>query len=191
MQERGGDFFTPLVRVVEKTREVRENRENFFYFKMAYSNSVPSSGVPELKCPVCNKPVGTVHKCLECKAYVHIFCGTYDKNDEGFGQSSICFNCERQPSSPPSSSSSDQLQVQHTTTPATTPSPGASLLLSSLTSSVSLGSSTSVKVLHRKGKNKYFYFVFVFLFSLLAFIYDFLFIINNHFGELKILSIKI
>ena len=42
---------------------------------------------------VTGKFVGTVHKCLQCRAFVHIWCGTYDK--EGFGQSNICFNCEK------------------------------------------------------------------------------------------------
>ena len=44
-------------------------------------------------CVQCDKPVGTVHACPQCKQYIHLICGT-PVGEEGFGQSVICSKCK-------------------------------------------------------------------------------------------------
>ena len=51
----------------------------------------------ENKCEVCKDPVGSAHKCIKCKKYVHIFrCGTpVNGTEEGYGQPVTCTTCSK------------------------------------------------------------------------------------------------
>ena len=42
-------------------------------------------------CGVCSKPCGSAHKCLKCKKPVHVLCGIESEEEEGYGQSVLCF----------------------------------------------------------------------------------------------------
>ncbi len=49
----------------------------------------------EVTCAVCDKEVGTGHKCKLCSEFVHLICGERDEDEEkeGYGQSVSCFKC--------------------------------------------------------------------------------------------------
>ena len=48
-----------------------------------------------MECAVCCKDVGGAHSCARCDKKVHLICGQ-QIGDEGYGQSIICYNCEKQ-----------------------------------------------------------------------------------------------
>ena len=47
----------------------------------------------ELTCFVCGGVLGEAHKCILCKKFVCMFCGTGNKDEEGFGKTLSCFAC--------------------------------------------------------------------------------------------------
>ena len=45
-------------------------------------------------CAVCEKEVGTGHKCKLCCKFVHLICGEGGEDEEeGYGQKVSCFKC--------------------------------------------------------------------------------------------------
>ena len=45
-------------------------------------------------CGVCSKSCVPAHKCLKCKKPNHVFCGIESEEEEGYGQSVLCFKCD-------------------------------------------------------------------------------------------------
>lgn len=52
-------------------------------------------GQKRARCRACTdpNPVDPVHQCLQCGAYVHVFCG-HPQGDEGHGQAVVCYMCK-------------------------------------------------------------------------------------------------
>lgn len=63
---------------------------NGFNFKIDHTGTASN-------CKVCEQEVGSGHKCVRCKGFVHLICGKpVSDEEEGYGQNVVCFKCEKQ-----------------------------------------------------------------------------------------------